>query len=331
MTSLEMMEDPSESHSDDASSGQKCWNSIGPELGILLSTTLPSLESIVNDSASSGQTILTSAAADACFELIEISSRFAVYLHRLQVPALPGSQKAEEIACLMNIWKDVLPIIDRLLTVKQRWSVSNDDAYQLESNSCAPRVNCSTAVVNDWFDVIKSSKRLYFDYLMKDGLREGYDYSAALSLFVNLSGILLRSAEKAGDLSGDAFIRVGGIAQTLCQYKECIVGAIVSPLYDSDSVVVSVLQESSRWTDSIRNARKNMTVAAAFTKINHQRAAVRAFTSWISSSNKAIRFLTKSMKNPYAPVDLLDSSMGSLVLMLRSESKQCVDMSIASL
>ena len=65
--------------------------------------------------------------------------------------------------------------------------------------------------------------------------------------------------------------------------------------------------------------------------MNHQRAVVRAFTSWISSGNKALRILTKSNKNPEADVDLLDLSMVSLVMILRSESKQCVDLSIASL
>jgi hypothetical protein len=66
-------------------------------------------------------------------------------------------------------------------------------------------------------------------------------------------------------------------------------------------------------------------------KENHQRAAVRAFASWISMDSKAIRVLTKSKECPENEVDLLDDSMSSLVMLLRSESKQCVDMSIATL
>lgn len=74
------------SHSDTIESMRHLINTFESEIGILLSKILPSLESIVNGgNARNGQTVLTSAAANACFKLIEISSRSAVYHHWLQV------------------------------------------------------------------------------------------------------------------------------------------------------------------------------------------------------------------------------------------------------
>lgn len=203
---------------------------------------------------------------------------------------------------------------------KQRWIMSS-----------AMSDRCATAVIVDWIDVLTSAKRLYFDYLVGDGLLEGCDCSAAMNLFVNLSGILMRRADEEDDSTKMTYLRVGGIVQSLCQHKECIFGSISSPIYGSDIDVVSLLQESSKLTDDIRARNKDSTSVDTFTIINHQRAAVRAFASWISSSTKAIRILTESKRNTEADVDLLDSSMGSLILMLRSESKQCVDLCIASL
>jgi hypothetical protein len=234
---------------------------------------------------------------------------------------------------LMKKWKSALPLIERLLATKQRWIKSSPSSDQANGNleNASSRTTCADAVLIDWFDVIKSSKRLYFDYLVSGGLLEGYDHSSTSILFVNLSGILLRKADM-GESTEATYFRVGGIAQSLCQHKECIFGSITSPVYGSDSDVVSLLQDSSKLTDDILDARRtNSTSTDAFTKMNHQRAVVRAFTSWISSGNKALRILTKSNKNPEADVDLLDLSMVSLVMILRSESKQCVDLSIASL
>lgn len=304
-------------------------NEIELEIGILLSKILPSLENIVNGNASNGQTVLTSAAADTCFELIEISSRSTMNHQRFR------GTSPSEMTDSMKKWKSVLPLIERLMAAKQRWvnsSASSDQSDDnLEMNGCSSRTTCTNAVLIDWFDTIKSSKRLYFDYLVGNGLLEGCDHSAASNFFVNLSGILLRKSA-VGKSSEVAYFRGGGIAQSLCQHKECIFGSIISPIYGCDSDVVTLLHDSCKLTDNIRDTRRNNSASPdAFTKINHQRSAVRSFASWISSGNKAIRILTKSNQNPDADVDLLDSSMVSLVLMLRSESKQCVDLSIASL
>jgi hypothetical protein len=315
------------SHSDIQERIRQLWNDIEPEIGMLLSKILPSLESIVNGNASSGQTVLTSATADTCFELIEISSRSSMYHQRFL------GTTSSEMTDLMKKWKSALPLIERLLATKQRWIKSSPSSDQANGNleNASSRTTCADAVLIDWFDVIKSSKRLYFDYLVSGGLLEGYDHSSTSILFVNLSGILLRKADM-GESTEATYFRVGGIAQSLCQHKECIFGSITSPVYGSDSDVVSLLQDSSKLTDDILDARRtNSTSTDAFTKMNHQRAVVRAFTSWISSGNKALRILTKSNKNPEADVDLLDLSMVSLVMILRSESKQCVDLSIASL
>ena len=315
------------SHSDSPKGSrrrQTTLNTLEPELEILLSKLLPCLESIVSGSSASstnGQTVLNSAAADACFELIEISSRFALCHQRLpNNPSGTNNEAENVITDSMTIWNGVLPCIGRLLMTKQRWIMSS-----------AMSDRCATAVIIDWIDVLTSAKRLYFDYLVGDGLLEGCDCSAAMNLFVNLSGILMRRADEEDDSTKMTYLRVGGIVQSLCQHKECIFGSISSPIYGSDIDVVSLLQESSKLTDDIRARNKDSTSVDTFTIINHQRAAVRAFASWISSSTKAIRILTESKRNTEADVDLLDSSMGSLILMLRSESKQCVDLCIASL
>ena len=336
LTNLEKGFAVDSSHSDTEQGTIQTLNNLEPELGILLSKILPSLESFVNGNSASinaiGQTVLTSAAADACFELIEISSIFVMCHHRLQVSISTGINYVFSTDS-MKTWNGALPLIERLLAVKQRWisssAMSNQSASKMEMNSCSSRSICATAVVDDWLDVIKSAKRLYFDYLVEDGLLEGYNFSAGLTLFFNLSGILLRKT-CASDSLENLYLRLGGIAQSLCHHKECILSSIISPVYGSDSDVVTFLQESSRWTDSKRGVNENsLTAVDEFARINHQRVAVRAFASWISSGGKAIRILKKSNQNLDA--DFLDSSMVSLVMMLRSESNKCVDLSIAAL
>ncbi len=331
LTNLEKGSEVDPSHSDIKKGTSEILNNLEPELGILLSKILPSLESVVNGNRASvhaiGQTVLTSAAADACFELIEISSISIMRHQRLQF----SNNNADEITASMKKWKGVLSLIERLLAVKQRWvassAMSSQSDGKMEMNGCSSRSICATAVVDDWLDVIKSAKRLYFDYFFEDGLLEGYNYPAGLALFFNLSGILLRKTG-VSDSSEIPYLRLGGIAQSLCQHKECILSSIIGPVYGSDGDVVTFLHESSTKRGESENS---LTAVDAFTRINHQRVAVRAFASWISSGNKAIRILTKSNQNSDADKDSLDSSMVSLVMLLRSESNKCVDLSIAAL
>ena len=128
------------------------------------------------------------------------------------------------------------------------------------------------------------------------------------------------------------------MAQSLCQRQECAFGSSVNAfLHDLGGGVeaedlVLLIQKSAKFTDSIRTAIKTAQSPEAWTKANHQRAAIRAFASWLFRVTKAIRTLTKKDKRTDGDgIDFLGSAMGSLVVLLRSESKQCVDISVATL
>jgi len=125
--------------------------------------------------------------------------------------------------------------------------------------------------------------------------------------------------------------RVGGIAQCLCRERgEYILDALTIgrsfiPNTMDATVLVSLLQEAASLTDGIRSATKNGEVLMVRMKENYQRMSVRAYASWLSSSSsKAFRALTSNN-------DLLEKSMSSLILLLRSTSTQCVTMSIVIL
>ena len=132
-------------------------------------------------------------------------------------------------------------------------------------------------------------------------------------------------------------VRVGGIAQSLCRERgEYILDVLTigrssnsssnNSNMDEATSLVSLLQEAARLTDSIRIAMKNGELLMVVMKENYQRMAVRAYASWLSnsSSSRAFRVLTSNN-------DFLVSSMSSLILLLRSTSKQCVTMSIVIL
>ena len=341
MTNLENGIDLSNaSYSDDDEGIGAVLKDLQSEIRILLSKILPTLESIVRSDAKEGRTILVSSAADACFELIETSSRAVVLQHMLQVRTTKGNKYDKDFNWStpksMQIWRDTLPLIERLLAVKQGW-VSRSTTTERISNGPS-RVKCAVAVLDDWLDVVKTSKRFFFNLFVGDDWRdERADFTEGLNLFWNLSGISLKRVENADSLKSSCF-RVGGMAQSLCQRQECAFGSSVNAfLHDLGGGVeaedlVLLIQKSAKFTDSIRTAIKTAQSPEAWTKANHQRAAIRAFASWLFRVTKAIRTLTKKDKRTDGDgIDFLGSAMGSLVVLLRSESKQCVDISVATL
>eukprot|EP00986_Skeletonema_menzelii_P011464 scaffold5905_cov137-Skeletonema_menzelii.AAC.4 len=86
---------------------------IGVETSVLLTKILPALQSIVVREQK--RTYLTSIAADAFFELIDIFSRVQ-------------SSGFHSIASPQLIWKDILPRIEKMITVKRLWMTMNEDA-----------------------------------------------------------------------------------------------------------------------------------------------------------------------------------------------------------
>ena len=304
------------------------------ELDTLLATVSSPLGDIAtyDGDGERGRTVLRSAASDALFELVEMSSRALVHERSGLRP------RRDDVTDTVRIWKDVLQLVERVLAVNRRWASTDEGGERCRSSDGGIRLKCAKAVFTDWSDVVRTSRRLFFDrFVGNDLLDVGADHSAELDLFWNLSGISL-TCPGGGDSLEGAIFRVGGISQSLCHDRECVLSAPIGSLSRDKGGsnvraedLVSSLREAAGLTDGIRRARRNAKLSEMWMKENHQRAAVRAFASWISMGSKAIRVLTKNKKCPENEVDLLDDSMSSLVMLLRSESKQCVAMSIATL
>jgi hypothetical protein len=353
-------------------------SSIAHELDILLTRVLPSLVDIACSSSGIDEqeerTVVKSAASDACFELLEVSSLAIILEQQLQ------QQRLTITTNTVRLWKDVvLPAIDRLLCVNRNWLLSkrittsnminNTDTAQFgvhsitnstevgvthqsscidQSSSSSRREKCIDAILYDWYDIVHQSKQLFFDHFIGTELLDaGADQYVGMNLFWNLSGMSLLLNRSSGDkinssssssvMSSSAMVRVGGIAQSLCRERgEYILDVLTigrssnsssnNSNMDEATSLVSLLQEATRLTDGIRIAMKNGELLMVVMKENYQRMAVRAYASWLSnsSSSRAFRVLTSNN-------DLLESSMSSLILLLRSTSKQCVTMSIVIL
>ena len=304
------------------------------ELDTLLATVSSPLGDIATNDGDGerGRTVLRSAASDAFFELVEMSSRALVHERSGLRPW------RDDVTDTVRIWKDVLQLVERVLAVNRRWASTDEGGERCRSSDGGIRLKCAKAVFTDWSDVVRTSRRLFFDRFVGNDLRDvGADHSAESDLFWNLSGISLTCPGRGDSLEG-AIFRVGGISQSLCHDRECVLSAPIGSLSRDKGGsnvraedLVSSLREAAGLTEGIRRARRNAKLSEMWMKENHQRAAVRAFASWISMGSKAIRVLTKNKKCPENEFDLLDDSMSSLVMLLRSESKQCVAMSIATL
>ena len=309
--------------------------SIGSDVESLLSRVLPALVSIVCEDASECPTMLTSAAADSCFDLIEVTSRAVLLHHAIQQSTqsdTPSAPKTNFLSInVMRTWRDVMPLLEKLLIRKRCWistsrksNQSNGNKEDFSSNDNL-RVNCTLSVVDDLCEVVKESKLQFFEHFMGDECwYEGSDLTAGLNLFWNLSGIRLPRANTEDDSSAIACFRVGGIAHSLC-WQECLFGSGTHCSFRDygggaeTSDLVPLLRKSATLMDSTRSAKMTGLEGA---NTNHQRMVVRAFVSWVCHGKKVFQI---------PPNDLLETAMESLLALLRSDSNECVDMSIAAL
>eukprot|EP00985_Skeletonema_marinoi_P003445 scaffold1484_cov90-Skeletonema_marinoi.AAC.6 len=86
---------------------------IEKETSMLLNKVIPALQSVVRNGLK--RTYLSSTAADAFFELIEI------------FPTIQSSGFRSSIASSHSIWEDILPRIEEMIHVKRLWMSKNED------------------------------------------------------------------------------------------------------------------------------------------------------------------------------------------------------------
>jgi hypothetical protein len=240
----------------------------------------------------------------------------------------------------MVIWGHALSHIDRLLVIKQEWASASKRDCNVERegdhDSSAARSKCMNAVMDDWRDVLKSSKRTFFDYFVgrenNSQLYEGADLTAGLGLIWNLSGTKVQKKQSRDhEMTAEvAVLRVGGIAQSLCQHQECtncyIAGSIVD--YSGDVNVADLVSALEGAIQMSFKSDNDTCFAVSCTIQIHQISAIRAFVSWLGKCKKNLRELTKAST---CDSDLIDKAVSILMSCLRLESKVCVNMSLAAL
>eukprot|EP00804_Cyclotella_cryptica_P029372 CCRYP_013314-RA/>CCRYP_013314-RA protein AED:0.08 eAED:0.08 QI:95/1/1/1/0.33/0.25/4/3020/1551 len=333
---LESTLDDDESTQKDGMTGVSDFYS---KIEISLLKILSALEMIV--SSDTRRTVLALAAMDACFELVEISARTTVLLQICQGSATPSTPVAsdfelQEISECLYLWKDILPIIDKLLIVKQGWISAEHNCAKIDIREnrddhdlWVSRSTCLKVVLDDWKAVSKTSKRHFFDYIAgkercldKVQLHDGADLAAGLTLIWNLAGIKVHRTRTHEDNSCTS--RVGGIAQSLCQNQECTIGYAAGSFYDcgGDADVADLvlpLQEAIH--------RTSPSSASWIVKV-HQRLVIRALVSWLSKSKRNSRGLLKTSKDH---PQLIEKMTGVILRCLCLESNPCVNMSLAAL
>ena len=337
---LTSMEAQLESNSDknvtvDSNAGLLDMESASESLLLLF---LPVLEKIV--SGDSRRTVSVLAAIDACFEMIEFSARVTAFLQAEKVPLSSSTpictlEHTNTLARIL-VWKNSLSITDRLLVTKQNWvlratALNNQDKHDNKDSSTA-KSKCLSVIVDDWREMIKLSKRRFFDYLVeiecpndKIHLHDGADFESFFFFIWNMAGTKIKTTSKSKHhtLGTEAILRIGGIAQSLCHNQECTSGydnagslSDFGGLVGAEDLVWS-LQEVVRLRCNSEASNNLLSLTA------RERSTIRSFTSWLPKRKKNMTLLSSSGLN--------EEVIGTLLSFLRLDSKPCVNMSLASM
>jgi len=316
---------------------------------------VPTLERIATTTSSfdNRRSILMTAAEDASFEAIEVSARFFVLFQIIQ-PFHCQSEKSgkdsmqAEMLRLMMHWRDVLPSIKRLLAAR-RHLISKQKAENLSDSVYHDKILCATSVLNDWLDLIKFSKLHFFDYIVVGycgetiaSLHEGADFNVCMNLFSNLAGVRsdqpsslddLESNQTQSQLSSVCAYRIGGIAYCLSRNRENILHRCNNSLYVASgdagiNHLILLLLDAKKSTEFSRNTENK---AEAWEHMIRERVFVRAFNAWLSKQGKTEIVSLGTKTRPGSCVTLLDEALSCCTLLIRSESKPCIDMSLAAI
>jgi hypothetical protein len=214
---------------------------IETETIMMLNKILHPLRSIILDGQK--RTILSTIAADAFFELIEIFAR---------VCALRCDTS---IASPHNIiWKDtVLPCMEEVIDMKRHWLT------QKEADISVLRYHCSAAIMNEWLN----KSRHFIDCLAEPMSPDAYR-----QLILIFSGVKYQYP----DASELAWVRIGGVAQSLCQHEGLMAEG---KKLEAADFLLAISSDSSSKLD-----------------LGDNMILVRAFVSLFAKNDKAFRVLS---------------------------------------
>ncbi|KAL7458364.1 hypothetical protein ACHAWC_009935 [Mediolabrus comicus] len=217
------------------------------------------LQSIILDGQK--RTILSTIAADALFELIEIFAR---------VCALRCDTS---IASPHNIiWKDiVLPCMEKVIDMKRHWLT------QKEADISVLRYHCSAAIMNEWLN-----KSRYFI----DCLAEPMSPDAYRQLILIFSGVKYQYP----DASELAWVRIGGVAQSLCQHEGLMAEG---KKLEAADFLLAISSDSSSKLD----LGENMILVTAFVSLFAKNdKAFRVLSNGEESQNELISHLLDTLQ-----------------------------------
>lgn len=282
---------------------------------VILSKILPALETIIVSEAK--RTVLTTAAMDGCFEVLELSARLTVL-------------QQSSILSLMILWRDFLPAFDRLLVVKQEWVTQSSNCRKKDEcgkheAAATSRSKCSTAILKDWRELLNVSKGFFDDFLLKDKCTNGHVQNRDnCDLLINLAGSVIQNKKSQSDhasMEGEVVIlRVGGIAQSLCHHQECTIGFVTCSCIDhggnGDVPDLTVLLKKSIQQRTGQKSASSCECSSVGWKI-----AIRAIVSWLAKSKL-------DSKTSEIEPDLVEQAMDMFLSFLQLDSNPCCDDSI---
>lgn len=334
---------------------QSKLNGLMQEHSVLIGSMVPTLERIATTTTSfdNRRSILMTAAEDASFEAIEVSARFFVLFQIIQSLHCQSEKSGKdsmqaEMQQLMMHWRDVLPSIERLL-VARRHLISKQKAENLCDSVYHDKIMCATSVLNDWLNLIKFSKLHFFDYIVVGNcgeniasLHEGADFNVCMNLFSNLAGVQsyqpsslddLESNQTQSKLSSVCAYRIGGIAYCLSRNRGNNLYRCNNSLYVAigDAGInhlILLLLDAKKSTEFSRNTENK---AEAWKHLIHERVIVRAFNAWLSKQGKTEIISLGTKTRPGSSLKLVDEAFSYCTELIRSESKPCIDLSLAAM
>jgi hypothetical protein len=199
------------------------------------------LQSIILDGQK--RTILSTIAADALFELIEVFARVCAL--RCDTSIAPPHN---------IIWKDtVLPCMEEVIDMKRHWLT------QKEADISVLRYHCSAAIMDEWLN----KSRHFIDCLAEPMSPDAYR-----QLILNFSGVKYQYP----DASELAWVRIGGVAQSLCQHEGLMADG---KKLEAADFLLAISSDSSSKLD-----------------LGDNMILVRAFVSLFAKNDKAFRVLS---------------------------------------